>query len=189
MTTEFRIREFPVTTFQGGKFRVAFTAVLALGLIVLCQYSVAAQKTTAPFGFHSGQSMYIVAFHCSRQQVLVDAAQGTMTQAESVNLELGMEREVRKRIEQWGYFKVAEKPSDADFVFLVSVDDAAIEGLAISFDAYRGHFKGKFDLDALRDAAYARYLAGPLKLASPGRLTDRLIKDFRAKVDQSPAHK
>ncbi len=169
------------------KFCSGTAAALALVFIALSHTPGDGQTAAAPFTFHSGQSMYIVAFHCFRQQVLVDAAQGTMTQADSVNLELGMEREVRKRIEQWGYFKVAEKPSDADFVFLVSVDDAAIEGLAISFEGYRGHFKSKFDLDALRDVAYARYLAGPLKLASSGRLTDRLIKDFRAKIEQGPA--
>jgi hypothetical protein len=56
-----------------------------------------------------------------------------------------------------------------------------MEALAIPFDAYERHFKEKFDLDALRDAAYGRAISGPLKLPTLGRLSSRLIKDFREK--------
>ncbi len=75
-----------------------------------------------------------------------------------------------------------KSPATPDFVFLISLDDSAMEGLAIPLDAYRQHFKEKFDLDALREAAHGRYLAGPLKLPTLGRLSDRLVKDFRVKV-------
>ena len=44
--------------------------------------------------------------------------------------------------------------------------------------------KLKFDLDALRDAAYGRYLVGPLKLPTLSRLSDRLVKQFREKVSK-----
>jgi hypothetical protein len=57
-----------------------------------------------------------------------------------------------------------------------------MEGLAIPAEAYRQHFKEKFDLDALRDAAYGRYLIGPLKLPTLTRLSDRLVKQFQEKV-------
>ena len=61
-----------------------------------------------------------------------------------------------------------------------------MEGLAIPLDAYRVHFKEKFDIDALREASYGRYLAGPLKLPTLGRLTDRLVKDLRTKISSDP---
>jgi hypothetical protein len=126
--------------------------------------------------------MYIVAFRRERQPVLVDPAKGAITPPDYVDLELDAERRVRTRIEEWRFFKVADKPSEADFVFLVSLDDSSIEGLVISLESYRQHFKERFDLDKLRDAAYARYLAGPLKLATLSRLSERLVKQFREKV-------
>ena len=67
-------------------------------------------------------------------------------------------------------------------MFLVSLDENSIEGLAIPIDAYRQHFKDKFDLDALRDAAFGRFLIGPLKLPTLGRLSDRLVQPFREKI-------
>jgi len=156
---------------------------LALLYINLAGAGVNGQSASAPFAFHSGQSMYIVAFRRERQPVLVDSVHGSVTPPDYIDLELDAEKKVRTRIEQWRFFRVADKPSDADFVFLVSLDDTSIEGLVIPFDAYRLHFKDRFDLDALRDAAYARYLAGPLKLATLSRLSERLVKEFRAKVE------
>jgi len=88
---------------------------------------------------------------------------------------------VRNEIEKWKFFRVADKPSEADFVFLVSYHYSTMEALAVPFDAYERHFKEKFDLDALRDAAYGRAISGPLKLPTLGRLSSRLIKDFREK--------
>ena len=35
--------------------------------------------------------------------------------------------------------------SDAEFIFLVNLDDSSIEGLTIPFEAYRMHFKETFD--------------------------------------------
>ena len=80
---------------------------------------------------------------------------------------------------------MAEKPSQADFILLVNLDESSIEGLAIPFEAYRRHFKEKFDLDELRDAAFGRFLVGPLKLPTLSRLTDRLVQQFREKVTKT----
>lgn len=154
--------------------------VLALMVIALAGPHSFGQTTSPAAALRSGQSMYIVAFSRVQPYTAVDPANN-----ENINrpgyseYNLDAERKVRKRIEEWGYFRVADKPSDADFVFLVNLDDASIEGLAIPFDAYRQHFKENFDLDSLRDAAYARYLIGPLKLATISRLSDRLVKQFR----------
>ena len=156
--------------------------VLALFCISLVAIRANGQSASAPFAFRSGQSMYIVAFRRYHTQVVVDPLKGIVATSENINLELGAESKVRARIEEWRFFKVSEKPKDADFVFLVSLDDNSMEGLAVPFDAYNHHFKEKFDLDALRDSAYGRYLAGPLKLPSEGRLSDRLVKDFRMKL-------
>jgi hypothetical protein len=164
------------------KISSKLTAVLALLGLSLVGTHASAQSVSAPFSFHSGQSMYIVAFRRQSARVVVDSATQNVPSPDYIDLELDAERRVRERIEQWKFFRVADKPSDADFVFLVSLDDTSIEGLVISFDAYRQHFKDKFDLDALRDAAYARYLAGPLKLATLPRLSERLVQQFREKV-------
>ena len=152
---------------------------LAFAIIILAAGTGYGQSNTQ--SFRSGQSMYIVAFRLIHFPIILD---GTPTdpQREYMNFDLDAERKVRKRIEEWQYFKVAEKPSEADFVFLVNLDESSMEGLAIPFDAYRQHFKEKFDLDALRDAAFGRYVIGPLKLPTLSRLSDRLVKQFREKV-------
>ena len=103
-------------------------------------------------------------------------------QRDYINLDLDAERKVRKRIEEWRFFKVAEKLSEADFIFLVNLDESSIEGLAIPVEGYRQHFKEEFDLDALRESAFGRYLIGPLKIPTVTRLSDRLVKQFQEKV-------
>jgi len=159
-----------------------FAAVLALTFVTLSGAISNGQTASAPFTFRAGESIYIVAFRRERQPVLAESLKGNTTAPDYIDLELDAEKKIRTRIEEWRFFKVADKPSEADFVFLVSLDDNSIEGLAIPFEAYRRHFKEKFDLDALRDAAYGRYLAGPLKLATLSRLSDRVVKEFREKV-------
>ena len=157
----------------------------ACALAVLCGApGVAEAQTSAqPFAFRAGQSVYIVAFRETRQPVVVgDETVGTVTRPDRLDFDLDAERKVRKEIERWNYFRVSDRPSAADFIFLVNLDDSSIEGLALSYDAYRRHFKEKFDLDALRDAAYGRYMAGPLNIANISRLTDRLVIKFREKV-------
>lgn len=126
--------------------------------------------------------MYIVAFRQLQFPVILDPADAGAPGREHINYYLDAERKVRKRIEEWQYFRVAEKPSDADFIFLVNPDERSIEGRAIPFEAYRQHFKEKFDLDALREAAVGRYLIGPLKIPTISRLSDRLVKQFREKL-------
>ena len=154
---------------------------LAFVIIILSAGHSSGQSNPQPFRFRSGQSMYIVAFCVIHAPIVLNEAP-IAQQGEYINNDLDAERKVRKRIEEWRYFKVAEKLSEADFVFLVNRDDSSMEGLAIPAEAYRQHFKEKFDLDALRDAAYGRYLIGPLKLPTLTRLTDRLVKQFQEKV-------
>lgn len=151
-------------------------------IIILAASSGYAQSSQQPFTLRPGQSMYIVAFRLIRYPTVVDPAVQVDRQGEYIDNDLDAERKIREEIEKWRFFKVAEKVSEADFVFLINFDGSSMEGLAIPVDAYRQHFKEKFDLDALRDAALGRYLVGPLKLPTLGRLTDRLVKQFREKV-------
>jgi hypothetical protein len=164
------------------KNRSYLAAVMALTFIPLSGSISSGQTSSAPFTFRAGESVYIVAFRRERQPVVAESLKGSTSAPDYIDLELDAEKKVRTRIEEWRFFRVADKPSEADFVFLVSLDDNSIEGLAIPFEAYRRHFKEKFDLDALRDAAYGRYLAGPLKVATLSRLSDRVVKAFREKV-------
>lgn len=131
-----------------------------------------------PFAFRSGQAMYIVAYRTVPPTVTPDAT----VAVDYRDSALDVERELHKKIEKWRYFRVVDKPSAADFIFLVNLDDGAAEGLAIPLEAYQKHYKDDFDLDALRDAAHGRFLAGPLKLPTVGRLTERLVKQFRERV-------
>lgn len=158
-----------------------YELTLAFVIIILAAVPGNGQSNPPQLTFHSGQSMYIVAFRTIEFPIVLDEAQADR-QREYINNDLDAERKVRKRIEEWQYFKVAEKPSQADFIFLVHLDESSIEGLAVPFEAYRLHFKEKFDLDALREAAFGRYLIGPLKLPTITRLSDRLVKQFREKL-------
>ncbi|MDT7689045.1 MAG: hypothetical protein QOE46_1804 [Acidobacteriota bacterium] len=162
-------------------------AATVMTLLLLLAPSVgragAQQSNPPPFNFRSGQSMYIVAYTRSLLPVTTDVEQGSaVTYRDYFDFQIDAERKVRTEIEEWKFFRVADKLSEADFVFLVSIHDSTMEGLAVPFDAYNRHFKEKFDLDALREAAYGRYLAGPLKLPTLSRLSDRLIKQFREKL-------
>jgi len=153
-------------------------------IMMLAVHHTNGQSKSQSLTFRSGQSLYIVAFR-QFQLFSPDPSQCCGTQPEYINNALDVERKVRKQIEAWQYFRVAEKPSEADFIFLVNLDESSIEGLAIPFEAYRLHFKERFDLDALREAAFGRYLIGPLKLPTVTRLSDRLVKQLRQKVTNS----
>ncbi|HTG91135.1 MAG TPA: hypothetical protein VL866_01005 [Pyrinomonadaceae bacterium] len=166
-----------------GVKKPSYLTTLAVLIIVLAAHQSNGQTKPSPTTFHPGQTMYIVAFHKFEYPYLVDQPE-TGDPRDYINLDLDAERKVRKRIEQWTYFKVAEKLSQADFIFLVQLDEGSIEGLAIPFEAYRQHFKEKFDLDELREAAFGRYLIGPLKLATISRLADRLVKQLQQKLGQ-----
>jgi len=159
--------------------------VLALCFVIVCGalQEASAQASSSRFAFRAGQTVYIVAFRKAQPPVAVESASGTVVaRTDYFDYDLDAERKVRNKIEEWRYFRIAEKPSEADFVLLVNLDDSSIEGLALPFDAYRQHFKEKFDLDALREAAYGRYVAGPLNLPTLSRLSDRLVREFREQV-------
>ena len=157
-------------------------AAACVFVLLLAAAAAAQAPTQQPFNLRQGQSVYIVAFTRTLITVGADSEGGGGVYRDYFDFQLDAEKEVREAFEQWRFFRVADKPSEADFVFLVNFHGSAMEGLAIPFDAYGRHFKDKFDLDALRDASFGRAIAGPLKLPTLGRLSDRLVKDFREKI-------
>jgi len=174
-----RLRRFP---YQQTRKRTSYLVpVLPFVIIILAADYSFGQSNPRPLSFRGGQSMYIVAFRLIQFPIFLDEADANR-QREIINYDLDAERKIRKRIEEWHFFKVAEKLSEADFIFLVNLDENSIEGLAIPFEAYQKHFKDKFDLDALREAAFGRYLIGPLKLATISRLSDRLVQQIQEKI-------
>jgi hypothetical protein len=165
--------------------RVYARPAAALVFVFLLAAAGVAEAQTVPrqsFGFRQGQSVYIVAFTRTLITVGADSEGNGGTYRDYFDYQLDVEKKVREEIEKWRFFSVADKPSEADFVFLVSIHGSAMEGLAIPFDAYDRHFKEKFDIDSLRESAYERCIAGPLKLPTLGRLSDRLVKQFRERV-------
>jgi len=167
------------------KFYARPAAALAFVLLLAAARAAAAQTAAPPpqpFSFRQGQSVYIVAFTRSLITVGADSEGNGGQPKDYFDFQLDVEKKVRTEIEKWKFFRVADKPSDADFVLLVSYHYSTMEALAISFDTYDRHFKEKFDLDALRDAAYGRAISGPLKLPTLSRLSSRLVKDFRQKL-------
>src|SRR6266436_5643270 len=108
-----------------------FVPISVLLLLVFTETCVSAQSPPAPFTFKSGQALYIVAYCRGRQTVVTDPETGVVTPIDYTNIELGAESKIRTKLEEWRYCRVAEKPSDADSVFLISLDDGAMEGLAI----------------------------------------------------------
>lgn len=170
------------------KFYARPAAVLAFVFLLLSARAAEAQTPTQqPFSLRQGQSVYIVAFTRALVTVGTDSEGNGGYQRDFFDFQLDVEKKVRTEIEKWKFFRIAEKPSDADFVLLVSYHYSTMEALAISHETYSQHFKDKFDLDALRDAAYGRAISGPLKLPTLSRLSSRLIKDFREKLPSATA--
>jgi hypothetical protein len=162
-----------------------FYARPAAALVFVFLFTAAATAQTPtrqPFSLRPGQSVYIVAYTRALVTVGTDSEGNGGHQKDFFDFQLDVEKKVRNEIEKWKFFRVADKPSEADFVLLVSYHYSTMEALAVSFDAYNEHFKDKFDLDALRDAAFGRAISGPLKLPTLSRLSSRLIKDFRQKL-------
>lgn len=166
---------------------LSLTALLAALCVAASAHQVPARPAQSSFNFRQGQSVYIVAFTRTLITVGADADGNGGTPREYFDLQLDTEKKVREKFEDWKFFRIADRPSDADFVFLVNMDGSAMEGLVLPLDAYNRHFKEKFDLDALRDASYGRYISGPLKLPTLSRLSERLVKQFREKIPSASA--
>ena len=168
-------------------------AILVL-LVVLAANSLAQRSydnRPGQFKFQSGQAVYVTAFRRADELIYRNASRsaprGNIERHLYYDHDLGAEKQIRNRIEKWRFFNVVDKASQSDFVFLVHVDSNAMEGIVLPREAYL-QFREKFNQDAridfelLREEAYQRYLAGPFKLSTLGRMSDKLIERFREGV-------
>lgn len=158
-----------------------FAAIFApAGLIA---QNGAAQKPDSSFTFRQGQTVYITAYH-----TIEHAASGrglnVIPALHSVDSHLPAELQVRKDFEKRKVYKLMNKASDADFVFLVIIHDSAAEGLALA-PAVFAEYRNPLNIEALREAAYARTTAGPLKIHNLGRISDHLVKKFHSEQARS----
>lgn len=146
--------------------------ILALTLTGLSRQSGESKIPGQSFSFRRGQAVYLAAF---RQ--VIHREHTTTDHMVTIVQELDIERRVRKEFEALQIFKVVDKPSAAEFVFLVYVDGSTAEGLALAPEKY-AQSKGKFDLDALREAAWERAQVGPYKIPTLGKISNQLVKKF-----------
>lgn len=130
-----------------------------------------------PFALRPGQTVYIAAFrrNVGHGHEINDLAFG-------FGHDLDTEKRVRKEIEARRDFRVVDKLSEAEFVFLVHVDTSTAEGLALPPETYRRYKDRSLDLDALREAAYGRYLVGPYLIPTLGKISNRLIEKLHEQV-------
>jgi hypothetical protein len=94
----------------------------------------------------------------------------------------------RKDLEKRKVYKLVNKASDADFVFVVIIHDSAAEGLALA-PAEFAAYQNKLNIEALREGAYARSTVGPLKIHNLSRISDQLVQKFHSEHARPPGPK
>ena len=138
------------------------------------------------FVIRRGQSVYIAAYHRVH-----DVAPHHTTAADHYLMrnDLEFEAHIRSEFQKQKAFRVADKLSDAEFVFMVYREDHAAEAYVLAPDKYlelsallEQSAQGGFDLHSLREAAYGRYLSGHVRLPTHGRMSGRLVKEFHKTV-------
>ena len=134
-----------------------------------------ALRSVERFEFRRGQSVYVTAFHTIEHSAARRSNASGPTSL--IDNHLPAEFRIRKDFEKRGVYRLVDKASEADFVFLVLIDDSAAEGLALAPRAFADH-QSPLDMAVLREAAYARLIIGPLKIHNLGRISDRLVNRF-----------
>lgn len=137
------------------------------------------EPAARPFTFRNGQVVYIVVYHTIEHFTAYGRYPTPPTNI--VDAHLPAEQRVRKEFEKRQVYKVVEKASEADFVFLVVIHDSAAEGLALAPEKYT-QYPNKFGIEALRETAYARSAVGPFKIHTLGKISDRLVEAFHEKT-------
>lgn len=152
------------------KQKLAGTALLiALAVMTFANQENALRPATS----RPGQPIYIAAYHRNRYVLRND---------------LEFETHLKKEFDKMRTFKVTDKLSEAEVVFLAYLEKGTAEGYVLAPGKYT-EFKrqldpvtGQFDLDALREAAYGRYVAGHFKFASVRRISNHLVKKFHEAI-------
>jgi hypothetical protein len=137
----------------------------------------ARQLSGHSFSFRRGQPVYIAGLRRNpgRGHEITDLSFGFAHG-------LAIEKEVRKEIQAQRVFKVVDKPTEAEFVFLVHVDASTAEALVLLPETYRQYKDKPIDLDALREAAYGRYTVGPYLIPRLAKISNSLVKKFQEEI-------
>lgn len=169
------------------------SSVMIFILSVTCQGQNRGVDTAgaSAFTFQQGQAVYVTAFRRADELIHVNPAnnpaRGNIERHLYYEHDLAAEKQVRNRIEKWRFFRIVDKASQSDFVFLVHVDSNTLEGIVLPREAYlqlREKFSkdSRIDFELLREEAHQRYLAGPFRISTLGRMSDRLVERFREAV-------
>ena len=137
------------------------------------------KPAAASFTFRSGQSVYIAGYYNIAQAVI--RSSDPAFRANLINRHPPVEQRVRKEFEERRVYKVVEKVSAADFVFLVFIDGNVAEGLALAPEKYN-QYPDKLGIETVREAAYAQMAAGPFKINTLCKISDRLVEAFHEKT-------
>ena len=154
---------------------------MALELVALAGQDGSRKAADQSGAFRPGQSIYIAAFHRVHEPGLYP--RGARDRYVLRN-DVEFEAHLRKEFEKKRVFRLADKLSEAEVVFLAYREEDAAEGYALAPGKYAEFKKqldpltGQLDLDALREAAHGRYIAGHFKFATSGRISNRLVKKF-----------
>lgn len=156
---------------------VLFVAICSAAPDLMAQ-TAQQQGSSHPFTFRQGQAVFITAYHTIEHFVSHGLAPARPTNV--MDNHLPAELRVRKDFAKRRVYKLVNRAADADFVFLVVLHDDAAEGVALPSDVYN-RFRSNLDMEALREAAYARSTIGPLKVHNLARISDRLVQEFHEK--------
>ncbi len=153
-------------------------------VVVSASFGIHAQSNdqklaAAAFTFRSGQSVYIAGYYNIAHAVV--SSSDPAFRSNLINRHQPVEQRVRKEFEERRVYKVVEKVSDADFVFLVFIDGNVADGLALAPKKYL-QYPNKIGIEVLRETAYARSAVGPFKIHTLGKISDRLVEAFHKKT-------
>ena len=163
---------------------IAAMSLMLLMLEVPVALAGEGQSARRAFSFHKGQTVYVSAF--SRGRTGYDPYYPNNSVGYICNNELGHEGKLREEFEKLQYFKIVNKVSEAEFVFLVHVQFNAAEGFSLSTDKYNQwkdkSDKEKVDIDMLREDSYRGAMVGPFKIPTTAKLCSQLARKFHTEV-------
>jgi hypothetical protein len=160
-----------------AKFLACLVLVVMVGFTGLAHQESERKPSGHSFSFRPGQPLYIATLrrNVGRGHEITDTNIG-------LGHDLDIEKRVRKEIEAQKVFKIVDKPSEAEFVFLVHVDASIAEALVLLPETYRQYKDRPIDLDTLREAAYGRYTVGPYLIPRLAKISTSLVEKFHQEV-------
>ena len=160
-----------------AKFLACLVLLVMVGLTGFAHQESERKPSGHSFSFRRGQPVYIAGLRRNpgRGHEITDLSFGFAHG-------LDLDKQVRKEIQAQKIFRVVDKPSEAEFVFLVHVDASTAEALVLLPETYRQYKDKPIDLDTLRQAAYGRYTVGPYLVPRLAKISNSLVKKFHEEV-------